>query len=535
MSLLFGDLSQEDSGQIAAMLDQQNVDYEIRSGGAQIFVPDDQALRLRVSMATEGLPSGGSVGYSLFDKTDNLGTSSFVQNVNLLRALEGELARTIRDIDGVSGARVRLVFPKRQLFTREKLKARASIFLKLVGNKRLADEQVNAIQYLVSSAVAELEPGDVTVVDKRGRLLSQPRSSNRVGGETAQLQRLKMEQRLQASIQAIVEQTVGIGNVRATVTADMNFDRTTTNAEIYDPDGQVARSVQSSEEISNEQEAQPGGTISVDQNLPETENEEPLSTSSSTSRIEETTNYEIAKTIKTTVHDAAVVNRLSAAVLVNDIPIVGEDGKIVYETRSPEDLRKIEALVKTAMGFNEARGDQVQIVAMQFALDDDTVFTEDEDLSGSTLNKGDYFRIGEILALVIVAVLLVLLVLRPLVKRLIAERPGGDEASLAALDVPATVPLLPGMTRQQIMDNPDIIRAVEAGEISQNDYDQILAAAPTTQRPKVSIPDDLGEGIDIALIEGRVKASSIRKVGELVDKHPEEAVAIMRSWMYQDA
>jgi len=534
MSLLFGDLSQEDSGQIVAMLDQQNVAYELRSGGAQIFVPEKQALRLRVTMATEGLPTGGSVGYSLFDKVDNLGTSSFVQNVNLLRALEGELARTIRDIEGVSAAKVRLVFPKRQLFTREKLKPRASIFVKLVGNRQLSNDQVNAIQYLVSSAVADLQPSDVTVVDKRGRLLSEPQLENKTGGAAADQQRAETELRLKNSIQAILEQSVGIGNVRVTVAADMDFDRTTTNSEIYDPDGQVARSTQSTEEVSSETESRDDSPISVNESLPETETGLNGANVSSSSRTEETTNFEIARTVKTTVRDAAIVKRLSAAVLVNDIPTIAGDGTVSYEPRSSEDLQKIETLVKTAIGFDESRGDQVQVVAMQFAVDNDAFLETEENLGSSSLNKADYFRIGEILALVIVAVLLVLLVIRPLVSRLLAQGPSDQQPS-PTLDVPASVPLLPGMTKQQIMENPDIISAVEAGEISQSDFEQIVAAAPTTAGTRMTLPDAGGEGIDIAMIEGRVKASSIRKIGELVDKHPEEAVAIMRSWMYQDA
>jgi len=487
-----------------------------------------------VSMATEGLPSGGSVGYSLFDNSDNLGTSSFVQNVNLLRALEGELSRTIRNIDGVIAANVRLVLPKRQLFARERQIARASIFLKLVGNKRLSNDQVNAIQYLVSSAVANLDPANVTVVDRRGRLLSQPSTNKRTGGEAAEHQRLEMESRLTVAIQNIVEQTVGVGNVRANVVAEMDFDRTTTNAEIYDPDSQVARSTQTTEETSTETENQRDGSISVSQNLPETETDSRDSevSSSSSVRTEETTNFEIAKTLKTTVHDAATIRKLSAAVLVNDIPKVEEDGSVTYTPRTEDDLKKIEALVKTAIGFDEERGDQVQIVAMQFAIDADTVFDNEEDLSGSSLNKADYFRIGEILALVIVAVLLVLLVLRPLVSRLMISQGSGRQANVPALEVPASAPMLPGMTQQQIMENPEIIRAVEAGDISQADLDKLIASAQTS--PTGTVPEE-SEGIDIAMIEGRVKASSIRKIGELVDKHPEEAVAIMRSWMYQDA
>ncbi len=535
MSLLYGDLGQSDSAQIVTKLEQMGVPFELRAGGAQIYVPEEQALRLRLSMATDGLPSGGSLGYELFDRGDNLGTSSFVQNINHLRALEGELSRTIRELDGVAAARVHLVLPKRQLFTRKQQAARASIILKLVGNRRLNEEQVSAIQYLVSSAIAELSPDSVSIVDTRGTLLSGRQRDAKNGSENlAQLQR-DFEDKLKGRIESMVEKSVGIGNVRVELTADIDFDRSTTNSETYDPDSQVARSASTVEENSSSTERNQDGTVSVTQNLPganQNADDQP-GKASTTTRTEETTNFEISKTVRQEVHESGTIKRLSVAVLVNDTPEVGADGNVTFTARNQEELDKIDALVKTAVGFDEQRGDQVRVVNMRFTQFEDTLFKAQTDLGvWSSLSKADYFRAAELLALFIVVVLLSVLVLRPLLAVFLNSRQNDASADGPVLQAPAGVPQLPGMTRAQIRENPEIIRAVESGEISPEEYDQLLSSAP--ERLELP-PEDEGDGIDIAMIEGRVKASSIRKIGELVDKHPEEAVAIMRSWMYQDA
>ncbi len=530
MSLLFSDLTLKDSSQIVARLEEMNVSYELRAGGAQIYVPDDKALRLRMTMAADGLPTGGSVGgYEQFDKSETLSVSSFMQNVNLQRAIEGELSRTIRSLDDVRSARVHLVLPRRQLFSRERAKPSASITLQLVGNKRLGADRVVAVQNLVAAAVPELEAGAVTIVDTRGRLLTEkPAGPENGQANNAKIQ-ADLEDKWKAKVQGMLERIVGIGNARVELNADLDFDRITTNTETFDPDGQVTRSSQSTEESKSETE---GGSdnVSVTQNLPQAELGAGPGGNSVSTRTEETTNFEISKTIKTQIHESGGVKRLTISVAVNNVVTRAPDGKITSTPRSDEEMQKIDALVKSAIGFDETRGDKVDVVNLAFKLPDLTGFEGQEDLSGASLSKADYFRIGEILALVIVAGLIILLVLRPLIAALPAQR--STQPGAPALELPASVPRLQGMTAEQIRESPEVIRALEAGEISQEDLDKILAAAP--ERFAMP-PESDADGIDIARIEGRVKASSIRKIGKLVDKHPEEAVAIMRSWMYQDA
>ncbi len=244
MTILYGDLEPKVSSQIVAKLETMTVPYELRAGGSQIFVPSDRALRLRMAMAEEGLPNGGSVGYEVFDRSDNLGSTRTMQNINMLRALAGELERTIHSISQINVARVHLVMPKRALFARDKQQSSASIVLGMVGGNRLNKAQVLAIRHLVASAVPGLKPTQVSIVDNRGNLLARGGEDEDEGMAAAGSQdfRAAYESRLTRAIEDLLEQTLGAGKVRARVTAEINFDRITTKEEIYDPEGQVVRS-----------------------------------------------------------------------------------------------------------------------------------------------------------------------------------------------------------------------------------------------------------------------------------------------------
>jgi flagellar M-ring protein FliF len=518
MALLFGDLALEDSSRIVDKLEQMKVPFELRAAGAQVYVPEDQALRLRLAMAEEGIPAGGSLGYELFDRADSLGATSFVQNLNHLRALEGELARTIRTIDRVQLARVHLVLPKRELFARDQRPASASIILKMKGSSRLSSGQVQAIQHLVAAAVPDLDPGRVSIVDDRGSLLS--RAEDGEGALAANLadRRSAFETRLKSAVERLLEQSVGAGAVRAEVSAELNFDRVTTNQETYDPDSQVARSTQTREESSASTDADGEQTVSVANNLPEAKAEQGQGRSSSSSKsnvTEETVNYEISKIVKTQVHETGTVKRLSIAVLVDGTYAAGADGKKTYQPREAAELEKLAALVKSAIGFDEKRGDQVEIVNMQFARPDEELpVAEADGLFG--LGKNDFMRIGELAAFVLVAILAMLLVLRPML-----TRRGAVAAAGAALPAGAALAQLPPPGGTQLA-------AVGAGETIPEEAQAL--GSPMTGATALPRPEAM---IDIAKIEGQVRASSVKKISELVANHPEEAIAIMRTWMYQ--
>jgi len=502
MGLLYSNLDISDSSAIVAQLEQANIPFQVRGNGSQIFVPSNDVERIRVQVAQEGLPSGGSVGYEIFDRSDTLGTTNFVQNVNLVRALEGELARTIRSFDNIDAARVHLVLPRRELFTRETRQPSASVVIRTRGGRRVEPNQVRAIQHLVASATDGLVINRISVVDDAGNLLARAQDDNpdgTGGDDTVAEVRLAAEGRLRNSIERLLERTVGIGMVRAEVSVDLNYDRITENDEIFDPDGQVVRSTQTVDEnaLTVDRDDAP---VTVANNLPEADadqNDSGASSRSQTSRTEETTNFEISKSVTTRVREFGAVERLTVAVLVDGARTVGEDGAPVYTPRTQEELQQLAALVRNAVGFDESRGDQVEVVNMRFADVETPLFEEEGGFLG--LSKSDYFQIAEILLFMIIAVLVILLVLRPLVGR-----------SIAAMQ-PQPEPALPGM------------EGMGAGALEGPEADG--PALPAEEEDPM---------ISLGAVEGQIRASSVRKIGEIIDKHPDEALAILRTWIYEE-
>lgn len=503
MALLYADLDATDSARIVERLESQGVPYELRGDGSQIRVPADQVLRLRMSMAAEGLPTGGSIGYEIFDRENALGTTNFVQQVNHLRALEGELARTITAISQVRSARVHLVIPQRELFSREKPQPSASIIIRQRGE--LDRRQVVAIQHLVAAAVPGLKPSAVSIVDDQGNLLARGPEDESATALGAEEMRLSYENRLRRSIEELLQRSLGYGKVRAEVTAEMDFARVTTNSETYDPDGQVVRSTQTVEEQSDSTEGA-ADAVTVANNLPDpTLQESGEQSRSSTARTEETVNYEITKTTETHVREAGTVKRISVAVLVDGIYTTAADGTTTYQPRSAEELEQIAKLVRSAVGFDPARGDTVEVVNMQF-VDSNADLAAAETLPFG-LEKNDLIRIGEMLVLGIVAVLVMLLVVRPLISRLLE---GNQTADTGLLPEQEMAPALAGP-------------AGAPGEL------------PPPSDPGRDVASEIEKMIDINQVEGRVRESSLKKISELVDRHPEEAVNIMRSWMFAES
>lgn len=514
MSLLYGDLDPADSGAIVKELEARNIEYELKAGGQQVFVPGDEVLKLRVSLAEQGVPGGGTMGYEIFDKSDGLGTTNFVQNVNLVRALEGELGRTIGAMNNVRGARVHLVLPQRELFSRERRKPSASVVLQVQGAGRLGREQVLAIQHLVAAAVPDMEPQNISILDSRGQLLARGTNDEdgTLPGQSSEEMRLAFENRVRGSVEELVERIVGLGRVRAEISADIDYDRFTEQSEIYDPDSQVARSTQTIEESESSQERNRQDTVSVENNLPESEansGDGDLSALSESARTEETVNFEISRTVRNRVKEAGEIQNLSVAVLVDGRYVENEDGDKVYQPRTEEELEQIATLVRSAVGYNGSRGDTVEVVNMQF------VKLEPLDLGDGSLlfgiSKDEFLQLAEVLVLAVVGLLVILLVVRPVLTRLFESMPttlaasGGPGGMIAGADAIAQL-TGPGATA-------DMAELLEGEDEEESLLDQM---------------------IDINQVEGRVRASSLKKIGEIVEKHPEEAVAIIRNWMYQE-
>ena len=498
MVLLYGDLNPDDSSRITSRLSSQNVPFELLQGGSQIMVPSDRALKLRLSLASQGIPSGASLGRELVDDKQTIGTTNFVQNINLVRALEGELARTIQTISSIRSARVHLVLPRRELFSREKHQASASITLRM-GDGSLEKDQIAGIQHLVAAAVPGLVPALVSIISSSsGKLLAGgfEEDSASFMAVKSQEQRRNFERRLSRTIESLLEKTVGFGKVRAEVKADMDFDRISTTDEKFDPDGQVIKSNQSIEETNQTRDTEGTQPVTVGTNLPDPPGSgENASSSSAESRTEETVNFEVSKKIINHVREVGIINRLSVAVLIDGVRGI-EDNEPTYQPRSEAEMELLATLVRGAIGFNADRGDTVEVINMEFA----DVMVEGIELGlFFGLDKNDLLRMAEVLVLSIVVILVILLVVRPLVSRAFESIPSAAAAGERLLTDQAGALTAPGIPSE-----------VTVGE------------------------ERFEELIDIDRVEGRVKASSVKKVGGLVEKHPEEALSIVRSWMYQE-
>ena len=526
MALLYGELDSRDSSQIVTRLEAMGVPYSLGPSGTHVLVPRDQVGRLRVAMAEEGLPTGGSMGYEIFDRSEGLGTTNFVQNINHLRALEGELGRTIRSISIVKQARVHLVLPRRELFSREKQQPSASIVVSMQGSRRLDRNQVSAIQHMVAAAVPGLQPDMISIIDNKGTLLARGAAGDDAAATASNAEEMRTgyESRLTRTIEELLERSVGVGNVRAEVTADMDFDRITENQEIYDPDGQVVRSTQTIEETSASQDGEGAPPVTVGNNLPDAGLPDLGGGSNSQdneARTEETVNYEISRTVKTHVREAGLVRRLSIGVLVNDRASINEDGDTVYEARGPEELEQFAALIRSATGYDAERGDTLEVVNMRF-VDTSAQIENQLDYGLLGLTQAELMRIAELVVLGIVAILVLVLVVRPITVRILEHSATASEGASDAFD------LLPDPTGAK--------PALLGPDIGGSDMNAILRQGGVAPGMAVSDLGEDGEGsIDLDQVEDRVQQSSLRKIGELVEKHPEETAAIIRNWLYTES
>ncbi len=504
MKLLYADLSTVDSGAVAAKLEESQIAYEISPDGSRIIVPENDVGRARMLLAQEGLPNGGSMGYEIFDNQSGFGTTNFIQNISQVRALEGELSRTISSLENIRSARVHLVLPRRELFSREAQESRASVFLGIRSGTQIPKEQIMAIQSLVASAVPDLKTSNVSLVDSNGKLLAQGgQEGEDLMSMKAEELRLNTESRLTTKVEDQVARIVGYDNVRATVTAEMNFDRVSTNEELFDPNTQVVRSSQATQENSLEREPPPDD-VSVENNLPAVQGDLLIDQQPSleSNRTEEVTNFEISKTVKSTVREVGAIQRLSVAVLVDGKYVEDAEGVETYEPRTQAEIDQIKTLVRSAVGFSEQRGDVIEVVNMQFAEIDTGEDMLDERLLFG-FEKSDLLDMAEILTVAVMIVLVVLLVLQPMVSRLVSAEAADIDPELEA-DLLAARPESPAL------------------------------AAPLGQEPEgLHLPGD-DDMINLAGVDGKVKASSIKKVEEIVSNYPAETVSVIRSWMTQD-
>jgi|DewCreStandDraft_4_1066084.scaffolds.fasta_scaffold00029_103 flagellar M-ring protein FliF len=501
-TLLFGGLAPEDARRIVERLEAAAVPYRLSPTGDAVLVPADRALRLRMDMAEQGLPSGGSIGYEVFDRGGPLGSSDFLSNVNLRRALEGELARTIAAIKPVRAARVHLVLPRRELFARERHAASASVVLSLAQPGGLERRQVQAIRNLVAAAVPGLEVGRVTIVDDRGNLLARGGEGPAAGFAATDIeeQRAAIEQRLRGKILQLLERTIGPGRVEAEVTADLELDEITTTAEQYDPNGQVARSTQTIEESGDRRDTE-NGSVTVANNLPtERAAQGGGGSSERTSRSEETVNYEISRTVRSQTRRPGHLRRLSIAVQVDGIWTTAADGTRHYQPRPAEELAQLAALVRSAAGVDEERGDVVEVVSRPFVQAEPEPAAEPGLLD---LGRDELGRLAELAGLGLLTLIVLFFGVRPLVRSLRPPATAAEEQApalgseavgqLPPLPVPE-LPVLPGGPPAGI--GGELPALGEAGE-------------PAPETPA-------------------------RRIARAVEERPQDAVRVLRDWLQQN-
>jgi len=496
-TILFSGLESRDAAAVTGKLDGMAVKYDVKDGGT-ILVPADQVTKLRMALAQDNLPAAG-VGYEIFDKSDAFGTTAFVQNINHQRALEGELSRSMQTIEGIQAARVHLVIPERQVFSRDDQQPSASVVLKTAG--RMDRGQVQAIQHLVAAAVAGLSADRVAIVDDRGNLLAggDDKSGPDALARNQDEDTTNYENALRQRIEAIVTSVVGAGHMQVQVAADINYNHTQTTSEDYNPDSKVVRSTQTVEQNATNTSAG-ANAVSVANALPGGAAAGGDQAKDTSGRTEETTNYEISKKVTTSTVDGGDIKKLSVAVVVDG----SGDNAAAYKPRSAEEMSKITALVKSAMGFDSARGDQVQVTNMQFARIEESAGTPaPKPLLG--LDSAYWFKIIEAAIMSVTALLIGLFVVKPLINRVFTAQMAAASGPLAlanASPVAGALPAPPG------------------------------AASAPSQDSGLSLPPP-GPVIDISRIDGQVRENSIKKVGEVVSSHPEEALAIIRTWLHQ--
>jgi flagellar M-ring protein FliF len=443
---LYGNLDDTSKQQIEEYLQNNNIPYQLQDDGKTISVPDEKVYDIRLNLAKEGIPKVGGAGFELFDRS-SFGMTEFMQNVNYQRALEGELSRTIASLDEVESARVHLSIPKDRLFVTKDTEAKAAVVIDLADNANITRDQVKSIAFLVSGAIKGLDPKSVQIVDTSGRLLSEFLTDENAPLLLTQTQleyQNKVEKELEEKLFTLLSSALGPGNAIAKVSVELNYDKKTVKSEHFDPDP-VLRSRQSLEINSINTALSPQGIPGVEPNLAEPDLFE-QNVRSEYNKTEDTQNYEVGRTITEEKKAIGNIKRLTIAVVVNDKQaLIEENGrrKISLVPRSDEELERIKNIVAMSVGYNEQRGDKIEVANIPF---------------DTTVNFGDYFiedkvkahMISTIIKYTVAFLLLILfylLVIRPILKRIMMKEKdeqigGGVDFTLAeeeGFEIPKTV------------------------------------------------------------------------------------------------
>ncbi|CAO5675005.1 MAG: hypothetical protein HEEMFOPI_00160 [Holosporales bacterium] len=584
MGLLYNNIDEIEGAKVIEKLKSSGIPYEIKANGNQILAPVDKIAELRMQLALDGIIMSGGMGYELFDRSDILGTSSAMLDINQVRALEGELAKSIRGINEVQAARVHLVIPKRELFSKEKPVPSASVVLKMKTNQRLSPDQVQAVQSLISSSVPNMTSDRISIIDDKGTLLARSKDSlSGVDSFAAQTSmREEYEEKTARQIEQLLERTLGPEHVRAEVSVEMDFDKVTSQAVEFNPDGQVARSVNTSEEgIKSDESNGTGDAVNVQNNTSQQQNNTPTSSSkNATNKTEEVTSYEISNKTITTVKETGTIKRLSVAVLIDGNYKLDAAGKKTYEARSDQEIKQLTELVQTAVGFKSERGDSIKVINMKFATAEE-IKLQEVDWMTRTLNSLDIKRLIELFIVGIFSLIIIFTFLKPTVysmlkivaPKLIEKRADnklvhpqdeyGGYANYGSNYAPSFGPQPFGYQQGPFMGQPQFQQAPQMvasqpmfqnipqpqqviihqqgvnPQIIQNDptavNDPVSASSAQKKQSGLSQKlDDFERDVTLDQVDGRVKTSSITRISNLVRKNPEETISLLRSWLYEE-
>nr|WP_245216593.1 flagellar basal-body MS-ring/collar protein FliF [Sagittula salina] len=519
---VYRDVSPAEAGRIVDSLEQAGIRTRTDAARTAVSVPAEDLARARMELAGAGLPNDGTPGWELFDETSGLGMNSFMQRVNRMRALEGELARSIQTIDGVEAARVHLVLPEREPFTRERPRASASVIVR--GARQISTRQAHSIRSLVASAVPDLAPAQVTVLSATGETIL---ADDGEAGSEASLQsvRAQTEDRLSQRITQILSARVGAGNARVQVSVDLSSARQVVREQTYDPAQRVVRSTETREENREDQTAR-DGQVGVAGDIPAALAQDvPGMDRNSSNSTNEIVNYEIGGKQSEVVREPGDIEKVSVAVLVNGIYNRQGSGAPDYEERSPEELAQLQALVQSAIGYDESRGDSVEVVSLRF-MDYSMDVGEPVGGGASQMLRDNLTTILRgIFGVALVGVILYFGV-RPALNVIAEPKALADQRNES--DALAERPALPG---------------TGAGGASGIDAPSPLqtGAAPAAQgaRPIRThtgtvldpLPPGSDETVTLATVEGGVRRELIATVGELIEREQDESLNMIRSWL----
>lgn len=497
-------------GKVIEKLEAMHIGYEISDRGT-LYVSKNDKSKVLITLAGIGVRSN-IVGYELFDSIDSFSATNFMQAINNLRALEGELTRSILTFDNIKNARVHINIPKKNVFGDETVKSTGAVVIEPKRHQKIDANQIMAIQNLVASAVQNMKPESVKVIDTKGFLLSSPdEKDDAVAGlKSFNEIKFKYETRVQSQLENLLEKSLGYGKVHVSVNVDMDFNQLSENSEVFDPESRVTRSEHISDEKADETEKESQMTIEreIQEEGTDKTSEQSKNNSSKSERIK---NYEISKVIKSIIKNPGDIRQISVAVLVDGTYTPNSENKQVYTPRSEEEISKIETIVKSAIGFRKERNDKVEVVNMQFSKNEfeEETLTPDKFVYG--FKKDAVLSLLDKLVIGIILMFVIAVIVRPLLEKVV-KVVGYKDVDIESL----------------MNFNSDFSMIGEDGKIKVVD--------PAVEKEKLlkQQEEDEQSRIDVEKIENIIERSSLNGINEIVDKHLNRSIVVLREWMYED-